>query len=212
MSFSPRQAPAVRSMANASVRSVWSRVTRASSTPLTPSMTPSTLVGNAWQSVISDAPRKTATSILAVPRKSTEPLVRAPKRYWPARPPAPWHIGMPPNPADTRFIRPTETATRRGVAGRSGKRSSESAQTATTEFKVVSGICGSAAFGNACTKSSQPGGSHRGSDTLRRSKPTTAGSSHTASTRPAPKSTSAAGTFREESSASAATPATPAVA
>ena len=67
-------------------------------------------------------------------------LVLAPNRYWPASPPAPWHMGMAPNQPDNRFIRPTLTATLRGRAGRSGKRSTESAQTAMTEFRVVKGI------------------------------------------------------------------------
>mmetsp|Transcript_88837 Transcript_88837/g.281160 ORF Transcript_88837/g.281160 Transcript_88837/m.281160 type:complete len:238 (+) Transcript_88837:605-1318(+) len=75
--------------------------------------------------------------------------LRAPKRYCPARPPAPWQEGMPPNQHPRRFIRPTEEATLTRVAPRppsSGlpKRSVESAHTEMTLLSVVSGSCGSA--------------------------------------------------------------------
>src|SRR5512133_1499566 len=129
--------------------------------PLKPSIAPSTLAGNARHSAMSEAPKRTATASFAAPRKRMEPLVRAPNRYWPARPPAPWHIGIAPNHAPTRFISPTETDTFRGDAGRSGNRSTESAQTATTELSVVSGICGSAAFGKAVTKAAHVGGDQK---------------------------------------------------
>ena len=57
---------------------------------------------------------------------------------------------------------PTDTATFRGSARRSGNRSADKAQTAITELSVVSGICGRAAFGKAVTKSSHAGGDQDG--------------------------------------------------
>src|SRR5512133_4355820 len=169
--------------------------------PLKPSIAPSTLAGNARHSAMSEAPKRTATASFAAPRKRMEPLVRAPNRYWPARPPAPWHIGIAPNHAPTRFISPTETATFLGDAGRSGKRSTESAQTATTELSVVSGICGSAAFGKAVTKAGHVGGDQEGRKSPRWRERATSGARQKARASPAAKRTRADGIRREENSA-----------
>src|SRR5512133_3324079 len=169
--------------------------------PLKPSIAPSTLAGNARHSAMSEAPKRTATASFAAPRKRMEPLVRAPNRYWPARPPAPWHIGIAPNHAPTRFISPTETATFLGDAGRSGKRSTESAQTAMTELSVVSGIWGSAAFGKAVTNAGHVGGDHRGSDSPRWSDWAIPGVFQSASASPTAKRARADGIRLEENSA-----------
>src|SRR5438477_3949258 len=161
-------------------------------------------MGKARQSDIREAPKSSAAAIFTAPRKRMEPLLRAPNRYWPARPPAPWHIGIAPNQAPTRFITPTEIATLRGWAGRSGKRSAESTQTATTEFKVVRGICGTAASRKALEKLDQRGGWNVGSHGARCTLP---GAFHNASARPAPKRTSAAGMRRDGRRSTAVKPA-----
>src|SRR5438552_19083997 len=96
-------------------------------------------MGKARQSDIREAPKSSAAAIFTAPRKRMEPLLRAPNRYWPARLPAPWHIGIAPNEAATRFITATEIATLRGWAGRSGKRPAGSRPTGTSEVKVVIG-------------------------------------------------------------------------
>src|SRR4051812_8202892 len=111
------------------------------------------LFGKTSHTAMSDEPSRTANSTFTAPRNRIEPFVRAPNRNWPANPPAPWHIGIAPNQQPTRFIMPTETATFRGVAGRSGNRSIDKAHTAITEFNVVSGICGTAADLNELVKS-----------------------------------------------------------
>ena len=62
----------------------------------------------------SDAPGTSATTEPAKsprtstirPRMTSAPPVRAPKRTWPAMPPAPWHKGIPPMPALKRFMNP----------------------------------------------------------------------------------------------------------
>ena len=68
------------------------------------------------------------------------PPVLAPNLYCPARPPAPWHIGIAPNQHPIRFIRPTLVDTLLTSAPFFGKRSQESAHTAITEFRIVRGI------------------------------------------------------------------------
>ena len=94
------------------------------------------------------------------------------------------------------FINPTERETLLGSAGRSGNRSAESAQTATTELRVVSGIWASAAFGKLTTKSEACGGLQCGSHSLGASAPRAAGLLPIAIAMPPMKSRSAAGSLR----------------
>lgn len=109
-------------------------------------------------------------------------------------------MGMAPNQQPTRFISPTDLATSTVPTRRSGNRLPDNAHTATTEFSVVSGICGSAATGVARTKSASLGGSHAGIDHPSASAPRAPASFHNAIPTPPANSTSPAGIMRERSS------------
>mmetsp|Transcript_105 Transcript_105/g.363 ORF Transcript_105/g.363 Transcript_105/m.363 type:complete len:430 (-) Transcript_105:180-1469(-) len=119
----------------------------ASSTPATSSSTPSTVLGKAPSSGPRLEPNSSPSKIFIPPKKSMAMPERAPKRCWPARPPAPWQHGMTPNQQPTRFIAPTDVATSRGGAARplAPYSDSLSSQTLTTELRIVSGSCGTAA-------------------------------------------------------------------
>mmetsp|Transcript_59974 Transcript_59974/g.133649 ORF Transcript_59974/g.133649 Transcript_59974/m.133649 type:complete len:238 (-) Transcript_59974:510-1223(-) len=117
-----------------------------SSSPEKSSSTPSTELGYRSSTSSSGAPTTRDKPILTAPRNTIEQPCRAPNRYWAARPPAPWHIGIAPRRQPQRFISPTDHASEVCVGrGRSGKRSCESLQVETMELSVVSGNCGSAA-------------------------------------------------------------------
>ena len=136
---------------------------RASSSPLTATITPKMLWGNTWQNVISVAPKRTAIRNLLCPKTESNRCRPCPKAVLPCQAAGAVAHRHRANQHPIKFISPTEIETRLGVAGRSGNRSADSAHTAMTEFNVVSGICGSAALGNAVRKSPQPGGDHPGS-------------------------------------------------
>eukprot|EP00955_Chlamydomonas_euryale_P117392 366470-Chlamydomonas_euryale.AAC.14 len=78
--------------------------------------------------------------------------VSARRRTCAASPPAPWQHGTAPNQQPTRFIAPTDAATRDGAnsdPARSGKSCRASAVTAMTELSMVSGSCTARCSGGA---------------------------------------------------------------
>lgn len=127
----------------------------ASSIPANSSSTPRIPIGNWPRTRMNEFPKTSPRNSFPNPRNTTERPVRAPKRYWPARPPAPWQTGIAPNQHPTKFINPTLTETLAADSSLSGNRSPESLQTAMTEFSTESGICGIAARRNPIFQSSQ---------------------------------------------------------
>mmetsp|Transcript_27243 Transcript_27243/g.55279 ORF Transcript_27243/g.55279 Transcript_27243/m.55279 type:complete len:229 (+) Transcript_27243:92-778(+) len=91
------------------------RAALASSNPDTASMLASTPPGKSWRSCRIPREKQSPSTTLHAPSTRIDRLVRAPKRCCPASPPAPWHIGRPPNQQKSRFMPPTDVATRRTV-------------------------------------------------------------------------------------------------
>ena len=149
-------APAVQSiMMRWSARSTPSPAHAfASSMPLNDRRHPSTQWGKFSHSLDSALPKSNPSVTFITPKKIIANEERAPNRYCPDRPPAPWQDGTAPNQSSPKFNAPTEHATRRSLQLRPGKRSFESNERATTEFSNVSGNCGkppsNEPFANSC--------------------------------------------------------------
>mmetsp|Transcript_18582 Transcript_18582/g.62710 ORF Transcript_18582/g.62710 Transcript_18582/m.62710 type:complete len:263 (+) Transcript_18582:1127-1915(+) len=94
---------------------------RASSKPARPRSTPKMHFGNAARAeLIKASPKSTAKPHLKTPRTKTAAPPRAPKWYWPAKPPEPWQAGIPPKKQQITFMAPTdvEIPTRVGTSAR----------------------------------------------------------------------------------------------
>src|SRR5438093_928664 len=90
--------PAVKAM---TYRSVLERLPAwtpaASSRPPNIRMTPRSAGGKSLKRVPIESAKKRPATRMRTPRITRAPPVLAPNRTWPAMPPAPWHIGTPPN-------------------------------------------------------------------------------------------------------------------
>eukprot|EP01018_Ginkgo_biloba_P023525 Gb_26266 [translate_table: standard] len=99
-------------------------------------------IGNWVRSLSSEVSRSIPKKTFAMPKKATNAPLLAPKRYYPASPPAPWHTGIAPNQQPTKFITPTLADTDVALTSLWGNRSVLNLQTAITKFKMERGIWG----------------------------------------------------------------------
>ena len=187
----------------------------ASPTPATTRSAPSADVGNARIARSrSRSPKTSAVAILSQPRTQMDAPPRAPNLYCPARPPAPWQAGAPPNQQQNTFITPTDVATDLRVGASSlrlsGNSFSLSAVTEMTELSVVNGSWGSPARSTPRAHSARVGA--RNATARRPGRQSSndapnvprAPASATANTRPAATSSTATGTRPPRFSAPAA--------
>ncbi|KAJ9165367.1 hypothetical protein NKR19_g405, partial [Coniochaeta hoffmannii] len=137
--------PSARSSSYRSIASsLTPTATLVNSSPAPRTMTASTGPGNFVTTPISESPNTRPSTNFNKPRHTTLAPLLAPNLHCAASPPAPWHTGIAPNQHPTRFIAATLSPNAVTPTGNSGIRSPANADTATTLFSVVSGICPSA--------------------------------------------------------------------
>ena len=88
----------------------------AKSVPASIRSAPTAPIGMIANSLAARSANPTASESKTTPRITGASPVRAPKRYWACKPPAPWHIGIAPKGLSSTFARPDDRARFRSFA------------------------------------------------------------------------------------------------